>query len=86
MLRKQREMPEKRGSTPARSRRVFGHPGKRTGTALRAGLYARVSTHDQQTPPMQTGVPGKPAVGLPGWRTAPCASMLSGAAGPSPCR
>jgi DNA invertase Pin-like site-specific DNA recombinase len=32
---------------------VFGHPGKRTGGALRASIYARVSTHDQQTLPMQ---------------------------------
>jgi DNA invertase Pin-like site-specific DNA recombinase len=49
----QQEMPVKQGSTPSGSRRVFGHPGKRTRTALRAGLYARVSTHDQQTLPMQ---------------------------------
>jgi hypothetical protein len=53
MLSRQQEMPVKQGSAPARSRRVFGHPGKRTGTALRAGLYARISTHDQQTLPMQ---------------------------------
>jgi DNA invertase Pin-like site-specific DNA recombinase len=46
-------MPGKQGSANAKSRRVFGHPGKRTGTALRAGLYARVSTNDQQTLPMQ---------------------------------
>ncbi len=55
MVRKRREMPGKQGSTPSKSRRVFGHPGKRAGTALRAGLYARVSTHDQQTLPMQNG-------------------------------
>jgi putative DNA-invertase from lambdoid prophage Rac len=46
-------MPAKQVSRTARSRRVFGHPDKRTGTVLRAGLYARVSTHDQQTLPMQ---------------------------------
>jgi putative DNA-invertase from lambdoid prophage Rac len=46
-------MPVKRASEKHKSRRVFGHPGKRTRTALRAGLYARVSTHDQQTLPMQ---------------------------------
>ena len=46
-------MPVKQGSTTSKSRRVFGHPGKRTGNALRAALYARVSTHDQQTLPMQ---------------------------------
>ena len=46
-------MPVKRASGEHESRRVFGHPGKRTKTALRAGLYARVSTNDQQTLPMQ---------------------------------
>ena len=46
-------MPGKQGSRIAKTRDVFGHPGKRTGTVLRAGLYARVSTHDQQTLPMQ---------------------------------
>jgi predicted site-specific integrase-resolvase len=35
------------------ARRVFGHPGKRSKSVLRAGLYARVSTNDQQTLPMQ---------------------------------
>jgi putative DNA-invertase from lambdoid prophage Rac len=53
MVRKQQEMPGKRGSGTVKSRRVFGHPGKRIRTALRAGLYARVSTHDQQTLAMQ---------------------------------
>jgi putative DNA-invertase from lambdoid prophage Rac len=53
MIRQQREMPGKQASTTGKSRKVFGHPGKRTGTVLRAGLYARVSTHDQQTLPMQ---------------------------------
>jgi putative DNA-invertase from lambdoid prophage Rac len=33
----------------AKKTRVFGHRGK----TLRVGLYARVSTHDQQTLPMQ---------------------------------
>jgi len=46
-------MPGKQGSGTAQSRRVFGHPGKRAKTGLRAGLYARVSTHDQQSLPMQ---------------------------------
>ena len=46
-------MPVKRASTNNKSRRVFGHPDKRSKTALRAGLYARVSTNDQQTLPMQ---------------------------------
>jgi putative DNA-invertase from lambdoid prophage Rac len=39
-------MPRKRASANTQSRRVFGHARKRT---TRAGLYARVSTHDQQT-------------------------------------
>jgi DNA invertase Pin-like site-specific DNA recombinase len=46
-------MPVKRASVKSKSQRVFGHPGKRSKTALRAGLYARVSTNDQQTLPMQ---------------------------------
>jgi hypothetical protein len=53
MVSRQRQMPGKQGSTTPQSRRVFGHPGKRTKAVLRAGLYARVSTHDQQTLPMQ---------------------------------
>lgn len=53
MLRKQREMPGKQASTTGKSRKVFGHPSKRAHPALRAALYARVSTHDQQTLPMQ---------------------------------
>ena len=47
-------MAEKRASHQAKSRRVFGHPSKPAKTKLRAGLYARVSTHDQQTIPLQT--------------------------------
>ena len=46
-------MPVKRVSAKSKSRRVFGHPGKLAKAALRAGLYARVSTNDQQTLPMQ---------------------------------
>lgn len=46
-------MPVKRASARRKLRNVFGHPGKRSKTALRAGLYARVSTNDQQTLPMQ---------------------------------
>jgi putative DNA-invertase from lambdoid prophage Rac len=38
----------------SKSGKVFGHPLGRIQTGLRAGLYARVSTHDQQTIPMQT--------------------------------
>ena len=43
-------MPVKPGSKPTVSRRVFGHRRK---TAIRVGLYARVSTHDQHTLSMQ---------------------------------
>ena len=39
-------MPRKQAFPKAPSGRVFGHP-------LRVGLYARVSTHDQQTLPLQ---------------------------------
>lgn len=39
-------MPTKQAFPHTGSRRVFGHP-------FRAGLYARVSTHDQQTLPLQ---------------------------------
>ena len=53
MTDKQRKSPVKRASREQESRRVFGHPGKSSKTALRAGLYARVSTQDQQTLPMQ---------------------------------
>jgi hypothetical protein len=46
-------MGEKRTFPTVKSRRVFGHPPRRSKTSLRAGLYARVSTQDQQTIPMQ---------------------------------
>jgi putative DNA-invertase from lambdoid prophage Rac len=47
-------MAEKGALGRAKSRRDFGHPAKQAPTKLRAGLYARVSTHDQQTIPLQT--------------------------------
>jgi putative DNA-invertase from lambdoid prophage Rac len=47
-------MTEKRGSSKLKPPRVFGHPSKQAATKLCVGLYARVSTHDQQTIPMQT--------------------------------
>jgi predicted site-specific integrase-resolvase len=43
-------MPVKRASRQPKSRRVFGRGPK---TQIRAGLYARVSTHDQQTLKLQ---------------------------------
>jgi hypothetical protein len=44
------KMPVKPASKTTVSRRVFGHRRK---TAIRAGLYARISTHDQQTLSLQ---------------------------------
>src|ERR1700721_820422 len=46
MLRYPAEMPTKRKFSQSASRKVFGPP-------LRVALYARVSTHDQQTLPLQ---------------------------------
>ena len=46
-------MPRKHVSHEAESHRVFGQPLRKGKTPLRAGLYARVSTHDQQTLPLQ---------------------------------
>ena len=46
-------MPRKRASARAVSHQVFGQPPRRAKTPLRVGLYARVSTHDQQTLPLQ---------------------------------
>src|ERR1700712_3619092 len=46
-------MPLKRASQKAKSDNVFGHARKRP-EMFRAGLYARVSTNDQQTLPMQS--------------------------------
>jgi DNA invertase Pin-like site-specific DNA recombinase len=45
-------MPVKRTSAKAKTKDVFGHPRKPP-KMLRAALYARVSTLDQQTLPMQ---------------------------------
>lgn len=46
-------MAGKRAFRRAKSPRVFGHPRRRAKTPFRVGLYARVSTHDQQTIPLQ---------------------------------
>lgn len=46
------EMASKQASEKAKSQRIFGQAQK-LGKMLRAGLYARVSTHDQQTLPLQ---------------------------------
>src|SRR5947208_9314892 len=59
-------MAEKRASGKTKSRRVFGHSSKQAQAELRVGLYARVSTHNQQTIPLQIRDAGvrRP----PGWR------------------
>jgi len=46
------EMPVKQGSGIGKSGKVFGQ-GQKTAKMVRVGLYARVSTQDQQTLPMQ---------------------------------
>ena len=46
------EMPIKQGSAIKKSTRVFGQ-GQKAAKTIRVGLYARVSTQDQQTLPMQ---------------------------------
>ena len=45
-------MPAKRTLPESKTKKVFGQPRK-PAKMLRAGLYARVSTLDQQTLPMQ---------------------------------
>ena len=52
MVRWHPEMPKKQAYPKAKSGNVFGH-ARRTAKMLRAGLYARVSTDDQQTLAMQ---------------------------------
>jgi len=47
-------MGQKRARERSKSDRVFGHLPRRAKTPLWAGLYARVSTQDQQTIPLQT--------------------------------
>src|ERR1039457_6889364 len=53
MRREHREVPVKQGSGIRKSGRVFGQEQK-AAKATRVGLYARVSTLDQQTLPMQS--------------------------------
>ena len=47
-------MAGKRASRKAKSRKVWGHPSGRAKPPFRVGLYARVSTQDPQTIPLQT--------------------------------
>src|SRR5580700_8565789 len=53
MRREHREVPIKQGAGIRKSVKVFGQ-GQKTAKMIRAGLYARVSTLDQQTLPMQS--------------------------------
>jgi putative DNA-invertase from lambdoid prophage Rac len=52
MLERRSEMAAKQASQKAKSARVFGQ-ARKPSEMFRAGLYARVSTNDQQTLPMQ---------------------------------
>src|SRR6202140_750586 len=52
MPREHREVPVKQGFGIRKSGKVFGQ-GQKSAKMVRAGLYARVSTQDQQTLPMQ---------------------------------
>jgi DNA invertase Pin-like site-specific DNA recombinase len=63
------KMAEKRASRKPKSPRVFGHPPRRAKTPFRVGLYARVSTQDQQTIPMQARAMREYAARR-GWRIA----------------
>ena len=58
-------MPIKRASQKAKSNYVFGH-ARRPAKMFRAGLYARVSTNDQQTLTMQNRAMREYAE-RPGW-------------------
>lgn len=58
-------MPVKQGFGIKKSGRVFGQ-GQKTAKTIRAGLYARVSTQDQQTLPMQNRAMREYAT-RPGW-------------------
>ncbi len=70
MVRCHPEMPRKRALPKVKSGHVFGQ-ARRPAKMLRAGLYARVSTNDQQTLAMQNRA---------------MRGMQRGAAGRSPCK
>ena len=53
MPRRHSEMAGKRASGKAKSRKFFGHPSARGPIGVACGPYARVSTEDQQTIPLQ---------------------------------
>jgi DNA invertase Pin-like site-specific DNA recombinase len=63
------EMTGKRASRKTKSPRVFGRPPRRAKTSFRVGLYARVSTQDQKTIPLQTRAMREYATRR-GWRIA----------------
>ena len=72
-------MAKKRASRKTKSPKVFGHPFRRAQTPFRVGLYARVSTQDQQTIPLQTRALREYATRR-GWRiTLPVKEIGSGA-------
>jgi hypothetical protein len=60
----------KTASRKAKSRRVFGHSPRQAKTPFRVGLYARVSTGDQQTIPLQMRPMREYAPLGRGWRIA----------------
>jgi len=62
-------MSPNRAISRSKSDRVFGHPSRRAQTPFRVGLYARVSTQDQQTLPLQTRARREYAARR-GWRIA----------------
>jgi putative DNA-invertase from lambdoid prophage Rac len=61
-------VPVKQGSGSRKSGKVFGQ-GQKNAKMVRAGLYARVSTQDQQTLPMQNRAMREYAARL-GWSIA----------------
>jgi len=63
------EMTGKRASRKTKSPRVFGRPPRRAKTSFRVGIYARVSTQDQKTIPLQTRAMREYATRR-GWRIA----------------
>jgi putative DNA-invertase from lambdoid prophage Rac len=63
------KMPVKRASNNAVLHRVFGQPSHRRKNPVRVGLYARVSTHDEQTLPLQRRAM-RDYVGRRGWTIA----------------
>lgn len=78
-------MGPKRALPRVKSGGVFGHPCRRTPTGLRVGLYARVSTHDQQTLPMQNGAMRKYATRR-GWQIVLQVKEIASGAAQRECR